>query len=413
MKKVCFVALMVVLLSSLVFIGCSTSPAATPPTTTAAPQKLPVGVASPLTGPTAFLGTETTNAIMMAIDYQNSQGGVTIAGQKYMLNPILRDTKMDIVVGKSVAEELVFTEKCKVIAGPFLVDAVGAQAVTEPNKVLGFFIQFLRADMTGPGKPYSYAVSFPTPQMTYKTLYYVTKNYPNAKNVWSLEGATPGTATFAQATADSCKLLGLNYGGYEQIPLDAKDFTPIIARVMTHNPDVIDTGNVGGVFGGLGAMMLKQIRQAGFNGPIIIPAAPPEEALQETVPADALKDVITQYINIDGPVVGPKYRAVMQEYRTKYKQEPVDVVSGFYNVMTALFQFLGSQNSLDSTAWMQGFSAYKWDGVMGFQSQWIGLAGDGINRRVFQNNWVTHYVNGKPVTDFTAPFGDSLFFIPK
>ena len=41
------------------------------------------------------------NGILLAMDVQNEQGGVTIAGQKYMLNPIIRDSKMDIMLGKT------------------------------------------------------------------------------------------------------------------------------------------------------------------------------------------------------------------------------------------------------------------------------------------------------------------------
>jgi hypothetical protein len=59
------------------------------------------------------------NAVLMVIDDQNAEGGVTIAGRKYMLNPIIRDTKFDLLVGKSVTEEL-FDKGVKAIAGTFV-----------------------------------------------------------------------------------------------------------------------------------------------------------------------------------------------------------------------------------------------------------------------------------------------------
>ena len=161
--------------------------------------------------------------------------------------------------------------------------------------------------------------------------------------------------------------------------------------------------------GGLGALLIKQIRQAGFTGPIMIPAAPPEEVLEQTVPALSLNKVVSQYINPNGPVVDPKYRDVLARFKAKYKMEGVDVVTSFYNVLSAFFGFLNTQNSMDTTAWMQGFAKYRWQGIMGFESSWIGQVGDGINRRVLSSNWVTHYENGKPVTDFTAPVAWSLF----
>lgn len=403
MRKLVTLILTAVIVAVIVAGGWACAPQPAPPKT------LDIGVASPLTGPAAFLGNETCNAILMAIDDQNEQGGVTIAGQQYTLNPIQRDTKADGAVGKSVAEELVLDKKVKVIAGPFQADAIGLQTVTEPNKVLAFFIQFLTPDMTGPGKPYSFAVSFPIPQMTYKCLYYIQKNYPQAKTVFSMEADVPDAPAFAGATQGSCKLLGLEYLGFEKVPVDTRDFMPIIARVLTHNADVIDTGNIGGVMGGLGALLIKQLREAGFTGLIFIPAAPPEEVLEQTVPAQSLDKVVSHYVNVDGSVVDPKYRDVTVRYRAKYNQEAVDIVPAYYNVMTGLFQFLNTQNTMDSTAWMQGFSKYRWQGLMGFESSWIGQVGDGTNRRVFQNNWVTEYKNGKPVTEFTAPIPWELF----
>ncbi len=274
---------------------------------------------------------------------------------------------------------------------------------------MAFFIQCVIPSMTGPAKPFSFFITFPFPQVSYKCLSYIQKYYPQAKTVYSIEPDVPTGPFFAAATQGACKLLGFNDLGYDKVPTNTRDFTPIISHVLTHNPDVIDTGGIGGVFGGVGTVLIKQLRQAGFNGPIMIPAAPPEEVLLQTVPAESLDNVVSQYISLDGPVVDPKYRDVMVRYRAKYNQEAVDVVADFYNSSMGLFQFLNTQNTMDTTAWMQGFGNYRWQGIMGFESFWVGLVGDGINRRILSNNWVTHYVNGNPVTDYTAPIPWSFF----
>ena len=149
-----------------------------------APAKtLDIGIATPLTGPAAHLGTNIKNAALMAIDDQNAQGGVTIAGQKYLLNPIILDTKKDAATGKAVAEQLVYDKKVKVVIGPFIDDAIGAQPVLESNKILSFIVTPSTRDMTGPNKPYSFFFSGPIPQMFNTVTAYVQKFYPNAKTV--------------------------------------------------------------------------------------------------------------------------------------------------------------------------------------------------------------------------------------
>lgn len=365
MKKVSLLLLSLVLVIGIAIAGCAKpapapapkpgpSPAPAPASSPAPPMTLDIGLASPLTGPSAFLGSETLNGCMLAIEDRNAKGGITIAGQKYMLNPVQLDTKNDAATGKSVAEDLIFNKKVKIIAGPFQSDAIGVQTVTEPNKVLAFFINSGAPQMVSTDKPFSYFCSWPVPQMTYKLLNYIHKTYPEAKTVYSMETDIPLLPVWVGGSQDSSKLLGLDYQGYEKVPLDTRDFTPIIARVLTHNPDVIDLGGIGGTLGGLGALAIKQIRQAGFNGVIMIPAAPPEEVVEQTVPAASLDKVITQYIDINGSVVDPKYRNVMNAYKTKYKQEPVDVVTSYYNVLSALFDFLNTQNTMDTTAWTRG-----------------------------------------------------------
>ena len=141
MKRVLLSLALTVLMVGTVVAGCTKPAPSSVPTPTPAPSKtLDIGVAAPLTGPTAFLGTQTQDGILLAIDDQNEQGGVTIGGQNYTLNAIIRDTKFDLIVAKNVAEELVFDKGVKVIAGPFVFDVIGVQAVTEPNKVIMFGI---------------------------------------------------------------------------------------------------------------------------------------------------------------------------------------------------------------------------------------------------------------------------------
>ena len=87
----------------------------------AAPRTLDIGIATPLTGPAAHLGANIRNGALFAIEDQNAQGGVTIAGQKYLLKPIVMDTKMNAATGKVVTERLVYEKKVKVVIGPLSI----------------------------------------------------------------------------------------------------------------------------------------------------------------------------------------------------------------------------------------------------------------------------------------------------
>ena len=95
--------------------------------------------------------------------------------------------------------------------------------------------------------------------------------------------------------------------------------------------------------------------------------------------------------------------------KEKYGQEPDLPTFYMYNVVNAFFKCLDGQDTMDTTAWMEGYAKYHWQGVYGFENYWVGKKVWGIDRRVFQCNWVSDYKDGKLVTEFSAPFPYEMF----
>ena len=327
--------------------------------------KLDIGIATPLTGPAAHLGTHIKNAALMAIDDQNAKGGVKIAGRTYLLNPIVLDTKKDAAVGKTVAEQLVYEKKVKIVIGPFIDDAIGAQPVLESNKILSYIVTPSTKDMTGPGKPYSFFFSGPIPQMFNTGAAYMRKFYPDAKTVVSMAPDLPDTPMFLQSSQMMCKLYGLNWVGSEKFPFGTTDFSPMITRAMAKNPDIIETNSTGGNMGGLCAQLIKQLRQAGYKGIIWIPALPPPGTVEEIVPEKDRTRIVTNDIDWEAPIVSDAYRDLCRRYVKKYNMTPIDIVGQLYNVAKPLFEYLNGQVTMDTTKWMEGFENYRWKGLYG------------------------------------------------
>jgi branched-chain amino acid transport system substrate-binding protein len=376
---------------------------------TASPKKLDIGIATPLTGPAAHLGTNIKNAALMAIDDQNAQGGVTIAGQKYLLNPIIMDTKKDAAVGKAVAEQLVYDKKVKVVIGPFIDDAIGAQPVLESNKIMSFIVTPSTKDMTGPNRPYSFFFSGPIPQMFNTGAAYIQKFYPNAKTVVSMAPDLPDTVMFLNSSQMMCKLHGLTWISAEKFPFGTTDFSPFITRAMAKNPDIIDTNSTGGNMGGLCAQLIKQLRQAGYKGLIWVPALPPPGAVEEVVPENFRTKIVTNDIDWEAPIVSNAYRDLCRRYLKKYNIPPIDIVGQLYNVTKPFFEFLNGQKTMNTTKWMEGFEKYHWKGIYGKEATWIGKPMFGINRMAFRASWASEWTNGKLETKWEAPIPMDLF----
>jgi len=190
-----------------------------------------------------------------------------------MLNAIIRDTKQDLVLGKSIAEELIFDKGVKVIIGPFISDSIGAQRVTEPNKVIAFFAGEIVRGMCDADKKYSFFCNSTFEQSYFSPSAYVQKFYPQAKRVATISPDLPSLPQYVTAIETVLPRFGFDWLGVEKFPLGTKDLTPVISRALAKNPDIIDLCCTGGM-AGIGSLSIKQLRQDGWEGPIVVPLPP-------------------------------------------------------------------------------------------------------------------------------------------
>lgn len=402
MRKLVTLILTAVIIAVMLAGGsaCAPKPAA---------KTLDIGIATPLTGPAAHLGTMMQNGILMAIDDQNEQGGVTIAGQTYVLNAIIRDTKKDTVVGKTVAEELVYDKGVKVIAGPFIDDAIGVQTVTEPNKVIGFFVTPAIPGLCTPDKPYTFFCGGFALMMMVNQAAYIPEFYPEAKTVISMQPDLPDAPLWADSAKTMFQHYGLDWLGYERFPFVIEDFMPVISRALAKNPDIIDTSSTGGAMGGVCALLIKQLREAGFNGIISVPTAPPPGTVEEVVPKEYLTKVISSDVDWESPIVSDAYRDFCRRFVKRYDMRPTDMPPEFYRTLKPFFEFLDGQDTMDTTVWMEGFAKHHWTDIYGREATWVGKPIFGINRLLLRSFYVSEYTEGKLETKWEAPIPYEFF----
>jgi branched-chain amino acid transport system substrate-binding protein len=377
----------------------------------AAPLTLDIGVASPVTGPTASLGIQMRNGALMAIEDTNAKGGVTIGGQKYRLNPITMDTKADPKEGKAVADQLVFDKKVKIIIGPSIEDAIAIQQVTEANKVIGIFLQPIMPEMSTASKPYTFFTPGPLQQFYDITVNYIAKNYPKSKTMVSVMPDLVDSPTFSGPAKKMCDLYGLTWVRAELFPIQTKDFAPLISKITAGNPDIIDTASTGGKLGGLCAVLIKQIREAGYKGLIMVPASPPESAMKGVIPEQYRTGIVINDINPESKIVPSSYPDLRRRLTEKFPKEPPEnITMKIYNVSMGFFQFLNGQSSMDTTAWMQGFAEYRWKNPWGQESFFCGKPIWGINRMCFGSTWVSEYINGAYETKAEMPINMDMYY---
>jgi hypothetical protein len=171
---------------------------------------------------------------------------------------------------------------------------------------------------------------------------------------------------------------------------------------MAKKPDMVNITGSGGGMGPMMGLFTKQLREAGFKGIIWMPTVPPP-GIMETVPKAYLTKIVTNDIALDSPIVSQDYKNLYDRFVKEFGKKPIDMFSEIYNGANAFFEFLNTQNTMDSTAWMESFAKYHWKSIFGYEGQWIGKPVFGINRFLLNSLWVSEWKNGKLETKFVAP----------
>jgi ABC-type branched-subunit amino acid transport system substrate-binding protein len=218
-----------------------------------------------LSGPGASGEVIATDAVPLARDWINNNGGVTINGEKYLIETTIEDGRGTTEGFVAAATKLVNMDKVKFISGgnrPDLIFAI--QSVTEPAKVMlsmgfGGGVPGLLSTV----KPLSF---WPSPHGAeeIKVNYaYLAKTYPDVKTVAIIGEEGPGGLFFSSVSRAMAKAYGLNVVSSQMYPVGTSDFYSVWTKTLAAKPDMVDSltafpEQLGGI--------LKQGRELGYTG---------------------------------------------------------------------------------------------------------------------------------------------------
>ena len=209
-----------------------------------APKEVKIGFIQPMTGALAFNGKMAMDAMMIAVDMVNREGG--IAG-KVKIVPVIADAKSDPKVAASETERLCTIEKVSLVIGCFgSAIMLAASEVTEKYKIPGFWTGAITRKAAERGYKYwfhmetlDFRVGESVAQFTEEVIIPKLGKKPGDVNIVSMHEDGPyGTGTHDGAIAYA-KERGLNV--VERVPYSAKetDFSSVILKVKAAKPDII------------------------------------------------------------------------------------------------------------------------------------------------------------------------------
>jgi branched-chain amino acid transport system substrate-binding protein len=392
MKKLFLITLIIAVIAVLVLAGCAKSAG----TTSAGGGKvLNIGAVWGLTGTDADIHGVMAKGETLCESWLNSQGGITVNGQKYKINVITLDTKSTVEGAIMAAQQLVFQNKVKFVTGqPTPAEVEGVRSITDPNKVM-----YMAATDDTPSSKFPYTFTSLYPYKWPKTpLYdYLVKTYPNVKTVAVMNQDEAGNVASGAEAIVQIQKHNLTLGDHEVYPFAATDYLPIVTKVVSTNPDAIDMClNMPSH----AAVIVKDARQLGYTGPIF-GGSPWDPNLElSIVTAQYATDFFWPTFDPSAPenqsLIPPQMAQVIQIWNQTYQGVPfvLDSLQG-WDSLWCLTQAIEKAQSLDPTAVAKAFenmgtieTGYGTAPIGGLQTY-------GINAVVCESIPITRLENGK------------------
>lgn len=284
------------------------APAPTPAPAPPEVKTLKVGVLTNLGWP---LGVEFKKLLDVAVTMYNEKGGLVIGGERYNIDIILYDTKMNPETGRAAVERLVHQDKVKFILGDETIDAW--LPITESNKVLVIATTPSPA-MLNPDNKYAFHASHLHTQAV--TMWgWFAENHPKIKTVSAaypdnMLGHALGGKSDKLAPAFGMKMLDTVY-----YPPGMTDFSAIALKIKTANPDMFTSCGGGPV---QDSLLRKALFESGWKGQVFTFVGARLAAMAKIISLDIVEGLIAaaSAMELDDPP--PVAKEVKDAYIAKY-----------------------------------------------------------------------------------------------
>jgi branched-chain amino acid transport system substrate-binding protein len=391
MKKFVFILFTAFLAVGLILSGCGKSTTTQAP----APKTLKIGAMYSLTGDMSTVEIMLRDGAMLCQDWINEKGGITINGEKYLIELSVEDTKSTVDGAVAAATKLVEQDKVKFIIGLVRPDmTIACSSVTEPAGVLRSLDWDGNPDTMSAKTPYTFRPILAGAEMIPILYGYLVETYPNVKSVAILNSDEPGGQGFTKASEGVAAAYGLQVVASELTPTGTQDYYSVLTKLLAAKPDALDLGSGNPMEVGL---RFKQARELGFTGPIFNLTPVSLYNILDMAGKDFCYDYFNPALDMQSPTVPSMIKEVQKRWEAKYGtlfQANFESFQG-WDTLWCLVQAIEAAQSLDpaavKTAWekMPSIETCYGTGHMG------GLQTYGINHLVVRQQCISRLEKGQ------------------
>jgi branched-chain amino acid transport system substrate-binding protein len=351
----------------------------------AAAQTLKIGTIAPLTGPGAPWGLAARYAAEILADDVNAKGGLQVGGKKYRVEAIAYDDQYKAAEAVAAYNRLTRQDGVKYLMVATSAPAMAVKQNIEDDKVVTITSAFASAAIDDKTR---YMFRLYSTSDNYMPAYvaWMKKNIKETRMVTFNPNDETGWA-HSKNTGEQYKKNGYELLGSELYERAAKDFAPMITKVLALKPEAIDLGSSSPSTAGL---IVRQARELGFKGRFVQTGG----AGWLEVVAAAGKEAAEGLVNVlytDTSTPGFNRLAVAYEKKTGHR--PNELIAPYYDGWRVLLNAIEKAGDVNDTTKVAATfsSVLPMTSVQGAEMSWAG------RQQVTTTEYVSVVEDGKPV----------------
>jgi len=357
----------------------------------AAAQTIKFGVISPLTGGGAPWGIAAAEAMRMVAEEYNSKGGMQVGGKTYKVEIISYDDQYKAAEAVAAYNRLRDRDGVKIMLIHTSPSAVALKQAVEDDKIAAI------CSCASPN-----AVTADTKFMT--RMQSTADDYLPGMIKWFADNlkerrfvlVNPNDEVgqpFEKQLMPEYKKTGFEILEAVRYEREAKEFGPLVTRILALKPEAIDLGGTAPATTGL---MVRQIREQGYNGLILKTAAPSPREIVAAAGKEAAEGMI---LNLFADQSNPGFKEIAARYKANRGHEANEMIVPVYDGAKALFlavELSGDPN--DTTRIVAAFhKALPMKSVQGDELVMTGQKIIGEERQILSTEYIGAIRNGEPV----------------
>jgi branched-chain amino acid transport system substrate-binding protein len=302
----------------------------------ASAETLKIGSLSPLTGPYAADGNDIKQGILTAIEVFMEDGGIPGFDN---IELSAQDTACDPRQSVAAANKLL-NEGVKGVIGAYCSSAtIPASEVLDEDSIIMITPASTNEKVTERGLKYMFRTCGRDDDQS-KAAGAFMADYLKAKSLFLVDDKTTYSQGLADNVAKEAAAKGIEVLAHEHVNQGDKDFSAILTKVKTMNPNVFYVSLQNSASG---ALMMIQAKRMGIESAIITQDAVYHPQLLE-VGKEAVEGIYLTYGSVDKET--PAYQRFMTKYEPKYGQ-PGSYSSYAYDSAMAYFMAVKAAGTTD------------------------------------------------------------------